>query len=336
MAYTLDQQECERLWSLFGPLWNDTNQDDLFELDQTPLLAHYTSLEVLESMLKNDEVWFSNPLYMNDIEELRFGMLEGTSVFSTNKSIVKALKTPERHELFIDSLDQHLLNYDDKHLLDTYIFCLSEHHTGDLDGRLSMWRGYGGNGSGAALVFDLSKLIETPNSPLIISKVRYASKAERFEWFNKTAELFASLIEKNDIHSETIGYVTGALFERLKQFSLFSKHDGFSEEQEWRVVYFSDRDHQNKLERMLHYFNGPNGVEPKLKLKLSHVEGIMPQNLNFNNFISSIILGPCTSSPMAVRSVQRMMEKLDKPDLSSKIIGSSIPYRPDRKPETSS
>jgi hypothetical protein len=42
-----------------------------------PLLAHYTSLEVLEKIMTTNEIWFSNPLFMNDLQEVRFGMLEG-------------------------------------------------------------------------------------------------------------------------------------------------------------------------------------------------------------------------------------------------------------------
>ena len=33
------------------------------------LLAHYTSVQVVEQILKHEELWFSNPLYMNDLEE---------------------------------------------------------------------------------------------------------------------------------------------------------------------------------------------------------------------------------------------------------------------------
>ena len=43
-------------------------------------------------------------------------------------------------------------------MIDTYVFCLSEHAKDDTDGLLSMWRGYGGNGNGAAIVFDAGKL----------------------------------------------------------------------------------------------------------------------------------------------------------------------------------
>lgn len=43
------------------------------------------------------------------------------------------------------------------------------------------------------------------------------------------------------------------VFERLKLFALFTKHDGFKEEKEWRVVYLSERDTGKKLRSMLGY-----------------------------------------------------------------------------------
>ena len=49
--------------------------------DERPLLAHYTSLNVLEKIIQNGELWFSNPLFMNDMQEVRFGMLEGRKAF---------------------------------------------------------------------------------------------------------------------------------------------------------------------------------------------------------------------------------------------------------------
>ena len=42
-----------------------------------PDLVHYTSMQTLECILRDKEIWFSNPLFMNDLEELRFGMNEG-------------------------------------------------------------------------------------------------------------------------------------------------------------------------------------------------------------------------------------------------------------------
>jgi hypothetical protein len=61
---------------LFKPLFADLQGNDSFP-DQRPLLAHYTSVPVLEAILRNNEVWLSNPLFMNDVEEVRFGMTNG-------------------------------------------------------------------------------------------------------------------------------------------------------------------------------------------------------------------------------------------------------------------
>ena len=35
------------------------------------LLAHYTSVPTIEQILRTNQVWLSNPLYMNDMQEMR-------------------------------------------------------------------------------------------------------------------------------------------------------------------------------------------------------------------------------------------------------------------------
>lgn len=55
----------------FSPLYDDVKEADQFYVKK-PLLAHYTSLSTLEKILETDEIWFSNPLFMNDLEEVRF------------------------------------------------------------------------------------------------------------------------------------------------------------------------------------------------------------------------------------------------------------------------
>jgi hypothetical protein len=129
-----------------------------------------------------------------------------------------------------------------EHLLDTYVFCLSEHDPTNPDGILSMWRGYGGNGSGAAIVFDTSKLAAMEDSPLIVGKVSYASEQERFAWFAKTAGKAADLLRSHSIPNDKLWLAAWRLFDRIKLFALFTKHHGFAEESEWRVVYMIERD----------------------------------------------------------------------------------------------
>ena len=185
------------IWNLFLlSLYGDIKEEGEF-FNKKPFLAHYTSLDVVEKILTTDEIWFSNPLFMNDLEEVRFGVLHGASAIKESDIVRTALKTEARHKRFTEALDHSINYFEQKHLLDTYVFCLSEHAPENEDGMLSMWRGYGGNGKGAALVFDTSKLTVVENSPLIIGQVKYGSLDERLSWFDSTASTFASVLTDN-------------------------------------------------------------------------------------------------------------------------------------------
>jgi hypothetical protein len=140
--------------------------------DQPLLLAHYTSVQVVEQILTKDEVWLSNPLYMNDLEELRAGVFLGIELFPAFAQ--QAGGTPERAASLIQNYNHYFARLSTETAIDTYVFCLSEHPQGDTDGRLSMWREYGSKGNGAALVFNTQKINYFPYSPLIIAKVAYA------------------------------------------------------------------------------------------------------------------------------------------------------------------
>ena len=49
--------------------------------------------------MKNQEVWFSNPLFMNDLEEVRFGINEGARFFLTLENIGTAAQSKHRLDL---------------------------------------------------------------------------------------------------------------------------------------------------------------------------------------------------------------------------------------------
>jgi Protein of unknown function (DUF2971) len=312
---------------LFQTLYDDIPEADQFYIAK-PLLAHYTSLEALERILQNNEVWFSNPLFMNDLDEVKFGVLNGMTAIKSNEGIITALKTDSRHRTFVQAIDYYINEFDDKHLFDTYVFCLSEHDPGNKDGMLSMWRGYGGNGRGAALIFDMSKLEPVEGGPLLIGRVHYGSSEERFRWFDQVGSRFAEILAENDIGDDKLYLASFAILERIKIGALFMKHDGFKEEKEWRVVHMGDRASEGQLRLMQHYLNGPRGIEPKLKFKFEHVVGITPSGFSLDKILAGILLGPSASSTLAVRSVQRMLDLIERPELKNKLLASSIPLRP--------
>ena len=117
------------------------------------------------------------------------------------------------------------------------------------------------------------------------------------------------------------------MFERIKAFALFSKHHGFKEEAEWRVVYMPERDTQNVLAPMFNYSIGSRGVEPKLRFKILPIKGLTADDLSLNKVIERIILGPSTSNQMAVATISRMLDILNQSGLKPKLRGSTIPFR---------
>jgi hypothetical protein len=89
---TMDQAQ---ITDLFRPLFADLGGEDSYP-KKRPLLAHYTSVSVLEAILRNNEVWFSNPLFMNDMEEVRFGINVGANLFVSSSEIETSCGTKRR------------------------------------------------------------------------------------------------------------------------------------------------------------------------------------------------------------------------------------------------
>lgn len=311
---------------IFQPLWADLRPEDTF-VAKRPLLAHYTTVQTLEKILANNEIWLSNPLFMNDIDEVRFGVIQGNEMVLARQELVDACKTPERAQQFKNAFAHFFNQFANEHIFDTYVFCLSDHQRDDDDGRLSMWRGYGANGNGVAIVFDTAQLTSLGSSPLIIAKVSYETNDARLGWLQNTMASFEALLASANIPDEKLYLAAHALFERIKIFALFSKHRGFIEEQEWRVVYLPDRDKEQKLHSMFHYWIGPRGVEPKLRFKVQPIAGFTADDLSLDKITDRIILGPSISSPLARASMDRMLNILNQPELKSKLRISTIPFR---------
>src|SRR5258708_9389243 len=294
--------------TLFEPLYADLREaKDSFPAKR-PLLAHYTSVAVLEAILQKNEVWFSNPLFMNDIEEVRFGMTTGGNLFLASPESESACRSQKRNAMLKAGFSYWYGKFANDHLLDLYVFCLSEHAKEDTDGLLSMWRGYGGNGNGAAIVFDTAKIAAQEDSPIIIANVHYGTGEARKDWLRERVAQFADILARSDISDDKLHLAAFYFFYRLKLFSIFTKHQGFSEENEWRVVYMRDRDEAKVFDNMFSYRVGPRGVEPKLKLRIEAIPGLPGSNLSLSELVERIILGPSLSSPLARGSVLRMLD----------------------------
>jgi hypothetical protein len=88
----------EEIGALFVPLEAELDEDFGWLVNNYPLLAHYTSIDVIEKILRSEEIWFSNPLFTNDLEEMRFGMLEGRRLFEESEAVKKFAGSQARVE----------------------------------------------------------------------------------------------------------------------------------------------------------------------------------------------------------------------------------------------
>lgn len=293
-----------------------------------PYLAHYTSVSTLERIIANQEIWLSNPLFMNDREELRFGMLEGASAFN-NSQTLKASCSASNYQKLTGYFNQYFERFAFKHAFDTYVACFSGCKADDVDGRLSMWRGYGANGGGAAFVIDTSKFAPLDDSPLKVGKVAYRTTADRRQWITGAIDRLAHSLSHagSNLSDLELNHIAFFWIERLKVFSLLTKHVGFSEEEEWRIFYLREHDKSDLLEGMMSYAITANGAEPKLKLKVQPIPGVIGDDVSIPRLLHRIILGPSISTSLAAASVMRILEKNGMAHLTGTVIASSIPYR---------
>jgi hypothetical protein len=319
--------------SLFEEIYSSFMNLVVLADKERPLhLAHYTSLEVLEKIIQSNEIWFSNPLFMNDRDEMRFALGAGTKLLAElgqDSEMLTTIGGTENFAAISNSFHRAFQDFDVQHSLDVYVFCLSEYDaTSQPGGRLSMWRGYGANGQGAALVFNTQFATAVPGSPLLIAKVEYASTADRVERlktkFRRCLEIFSQAPVSHETRFLT-GYI---MFQFTLFYSLLSKHVGFEEEQEWRVIYFPDRDKHDLMKSQRTYLRRNNTIEPKLRFPIEPLNLEPRQTWTFDSILERIVLGPTHATNLALNSARRMLVSLGKPDFAGKIWVSEIPYRP--------
>jgi Protein of unknown function (DUF2971) len=300
--------------------------------DEPLLLSHYTSVETVEKILKDDELWFSNPLYMNDLEEMRAGIGIGSQIFP--QFAQNAAQTADRIRYLVETFNHYMAHLATEAALDTYVFCLCEHDLNDTNGLLSMWREYGRKGNGAALVFNTQKIRYQPHNPLLIVKVNYAPIEERMRQLEEHLIEWARITRDANLPNDRLYLAAYAAFIFVKSFSLVTKHHGFAEEREWRVIYVPERDPRRYMQPRLDYFVGPRGVEPKLKFKFGATD--VPQDgsaeeltsSKLDNILQFILLGPTVSSPLARSAFIRMLQRLGKNNFADRVFSSAIPLRP--------
>ncbi len=137
-------------------------------------LVHYTSAEAALKIIGTKRLWMRNTTCMAGTREVEHGHNMLASFFSRERErFVSALQS------YAPGAVVEILNLFDKwwatpnFRFSTYISSMAEHDNNeDLNGRLSMWRGFGGTSGRVALVFqvpvlpDAAELLNLTFSPV--------------------------------------------------------------------------------------------------------------------------------------------------------------------------
>lgn len=200
---------------------------------------HYCSAETLMSIISNSTLRASNIRKSNDYTEV----INCIDVFMVSmRNALQKYSIKNKDDLvfhdFIKDLDTDLLieTAINNESCTYYCVCFSESQ--DL---LSQWRGYADDGSGVAIGFDDSFFIRTTDychikyAPVEYNSLDVKSDLTRYIYnrIKKTHDVMQDRLKCSDYES-TLSLILNAMVYN----AIFYKNDAFSEEREWRLVYY--------------------------------------------------------------------------------------------------
>ena len=286
--------------------------------------VYYTTADTATSILRNRQVWMRSTTAMNDYMEVEHG-------FECLNAAYKA----EPGQVFNRALDAcfpglaaELRDFFNAWLpgirQETYMLCVSEHlPEEDQHGRLSMWRAYGGQ-AGVALVlnggvmFRASDALGAYSSP--VAYLTPDAFAADFARIAETIDAEAEYIRTLDRDTvKTYG------FNMLRFAVLCTKHPGFHEEREWRVVASPAMHPSQLLTSSVEAVRGIPQTVLKLDLQNHPDQGLI--GLALPELLNRIIIGPCEFPLVVLKAFRQLLAEAEVPEPESKIFVSDIPLR---------
>jgi hypothetical protein len=283
--------------------------------------AHYTSAEACKAILDGKSFLMRNTRLMNDHSEVRHGL----------EIVAKALSRQAGRE-YLDQCDKlvpgsHVTIFRafdearNKIQNEVFILSLSAHREpADRNGRLSMWRAYGDGDIRVALIGRPLQVLTGIDRGILAAPVVYGDLAEVEREIRFKAELL-------DRHHDTLKPATDlekTLFGLLVNLAVSIKHDGFSEEQEWRLSYMPQFASPGvERTRSALVLGGIPQVVYRIPFILPGDEGYQPDRL----MLEKAILGPCPEPETVRAGLVELLRSKGFQNADQLVFSSSIPYR---------
>ncbi|MFN3912168.1 DUF2971 domain-containing protein [Hyphomonas sp.] len=209
---------------------------------------------------------------------------------------------------------------------ETYIGCFSVHDESaegcDL-GRLSMWRGYG-NVEAVALILNTERFLENDSPYNVFTyPVLYGDDRKFIFLIDEFVRHLETQLEGLRLLPDEDFVHIFKLF--VEQMVLGFKHNGFVEEQEWRVVYRPLDRTSDQLERKFVSVNGQLQAIHTLPLE-NRIPG-QEASFEIADLTHKIIIGPCPNQKYLQRLFSELLESSGMSEPGSRVLNSGIPYR---------
>ncbi len=262
---------------------------------------------------------------MSDYREVQHGYDIFSSFFSAptkRKSFTEALDdcipgvASEAFEVFDNSWSDIRFN--------SYIACLSEHQdTEDTNGRLSMWRAFGGTTTRIGIVLSAPYTLSILALGLTFSPVMYLSKSAAHE----VLEEVIGNIQANRDSLRTIDrdVLVKLVFTMLLSGVVCLKHEGFHEEREWRAICAPKRWPSPLMESSTEVVSGVPQVVYKVPIDGAVSDEIA--DLDFGQIFDRLIIGP-TPYPWPIYGA--FVDELTRAGIANskdRVLVSGIPIR---------
>lgn len=309
--------------STFFPFFADARER---VLAQRLLFAYYTTAETAFRILKNEEIWMRSTMTMNDFSEVTHGLDCVHQVLNSKAGEDFSSALDDLFPSASQEVKRHFSAWSPVFSHDTFIACFSEHHADeDHFGRLSMWRAYGAS-AGIALVLNVGAMFaETTALAAYSSPVAYMRKEDLETELNRVAVR----IRENKAFVQAMGQhrVVGTALTMLRFAAVCTKHPGFKEEREWRVIASPEMQSSPLLPCEIEVVRGV--PQPVLKLKLQDQPDLGLVGLDLKSLVNRVIIGPCEYPAVVHQALRRLL--LDKGfsdnDIVERVFVSDIPLR---------
>jgi hypothetical protein len=282
-------------------------------------LAYYTNADTALKIITGKSIWMRNASLMNDFEEIEYGRNALSLYWDRNDIDIRALLDAVHPDLY-DKIISRWEEVDSSISKNTFLLSLSEYEDDDR-GRLSMWRGYGGGQAGVAFVFNPEQLGSISKNELF--PVKYGAPE-----FEASADAIIASIPSLSrfVNKLDIDVIVDSIVKAVQDLVLTTKHPGFREEAEWRVIVSSDLTDFNAANLKVESIRGV--PERIFKIGATSDSALLLQNDDFNKLIYKIVVGPCRHPASLEEALKVSLQKDDSTsNLSNCVVASDIPLR---------